>query len=254
MGMDCVAYKVAVCGVEPLRQLYRHEAHCQIIHDSALPRGFADAYLIHIHGRIAGYGGVWTKYDPGRLFEFYSLPAYRALARPMFESLLAASNATQLEAQTNMPRMFELFNAYALNVVEEKILFEDTRCTSLHCHDAQLRKATPDDAARIFEHQDEPVGDWVIESASEIVATGGFYCHYNPPYADIFMEVAASARGKGYGSFLVQELKRVCYESGKKPAARCSPTNIASRRTMEKAGLAVAGKLLVGAVRHNTQS
>ena len=100
----------------------------------------------------------------------------------------------------------------------------------------------------IFPHAYEPVGEWVIESDGTIVATGGFLTHYNPPYADIFMEVTEAARRQGIGSYLLQELKRVCYEAGMRPAARCNPDNLASRRTLEKAGFLPCGRLLVGEV------
>ncbi len=62
------------------------------------------------------------------------------------------------------------------------------------------------------------------------------------------MEVAEEARRQGVGSSLVQELKRVCYEAGKIPAARCDPANIASRRTLEKAGFLPCARVLVGTV------
>ena len=75
-----------------------------------------------------------------------------------------------------------------------------------------------------------------ILPAGVIVAAGGLLYHYNPPYGDIYMEVAASHRRCGYGSYLVQELKRTAYELGKIPAARCNVANEASRRTLQKAG------------------
>jgi RimJ/RimL family protein N-acetyltransferase len=82
-----------------------------------------------------------------------------------------------------------------------------------------------------------------------VVATGGFLSHYNPPYGDIYMEVAEPFRRMGFGSYLIQELKRVCCEAGKKPAARCNPDNLASRRALEKAGLLPCGHFLVGEVK-----
>ena len=88
-----------------------------------------------------------------------------------------------------------------------------------------------------------------VVGSGPVVATGGFLCHYNPPYGDIFMEVTEPARRQGIGSYLVQEVKRVCYEAGKKPAARCGPSNIASRRTLQKAGLLPCGRLLAGKIR-----
>jgi GNAT superfamily N-acetyltransferase len=232
--------------VEAMRGLYRQELNCQIIHDSFLPRGLADPYLILVDGGLAGYGAVSNKYDKGRLIEFYTLPQARPLALPMFRELLAASHATHIEAQTNNPLMLLMLYDCAKNITAENILFHDAFHTQLVCPNGVFRRAALESAEEIFPHQQEPGGDWVIEAQGSVVATGGFLCHYNPPYGDIFMEVAESARLQGYGSYLVQELKRVCYEAGKKPAARCNPDNIGSRRTLEKAGLLPCGRLLVG--------
>jgi acetyltransferase (GNAT) family protein len=233
-------------GVEALRGLYRQEANCQIIYDSFFARGLADCYLILVEGNIGGYGAVSNKYDKGRLVEFYTLPHVRRLALPMFRELLAASHATSISAQTNIPLMLMMLYDCAKNIATEKILFHDAAITQLDCKNGVFRHSEPDEAGTIFPHSQEPVGDWVIEANGAIVATGGFLCHYNPPYGDIYMEVAEPARLQGYGSYLVQELKRVCYEAGKKPAARCNPDNAGSRRTLEKAGMLPCGRLLVG--------
>jgi GNAT superfamily N-acetyltransferase len=88
----------------------------------------------------------------------------------------------------------------------------------------------------------------MIESDGVAVATGGALFHYNPPYGDLYMEVSEPYRRRGYGSYLVQELKRICYEIGKVPAARCNVANVASRKTMEKAGLLPCARILQGEV------
>lgn len=234
--------------VEAYRWLYRHELNCQIVHDSFLPRGLADAYLIEVNGRVGGYGAVANKYDKGRLIEFYALPAFRPIALPMIRKLLAESNATHLEAQTNAPLMLLMLHDCATKITAEKVLFHDSFVTNFACSKGVFRQSTPADAASTFSHQNEPPGEWIIEADGSVVATGGFLYHYNPPYGDIYMEVVEQARRQGLGSYLVQELKRVCYEAGKKPAARCDPANAASRRTLEKAGLLACGHLLVGEV------
>ena len=92
----------------------------------------------------------------------------------------------------------------------------------------------------------EPVGEWLIEVDGGIVATGGVATHYNPPYGDLFMEVDEPHRRRGYGSYLIQELKRVAYEMGKVPAARCNVANAASRATLQKAGMLPCARLLSG--------
>jgi hypothetical protein len=40
----------------PLRELYRQEMNCEIIHDSLPGRGLGDLFLIRADGRVAGSG------------------------------------------------------------------------------------------------------------------------------------------------------------------------------------------------------
>ena len=75
--------------------------------------------------------------------------------------------------------------------------------------------------------------------------------HYNRPYGDIYMAVGEAFRTRGIGTYLVQELKRVCYEGGSVPAARCSPKNVASRQTLQRAGFIPCGHILTGTVDAN---
>ena len=70
--------------------------------------------------------------------------------------------------------------------------------------------------------------------------------HYNPPYGDIYMEVAEPFRRRGLGSYLVQEIKRACRERGGIPGARCNVNNAASRKTLQKAGFVPCGNILTG--------
>jgi GNAT superfamily N-acetyltransferase len=226
--------------IEELRGLYRQEANCQIIHDSCLRRGIADSYLILVDGRVGGYGGVWNKYDPDRLMEFYTLPHLRPQALPLYRELLAAASVGSVEAQTNIPLMLLMLYDCAVNIRAENVLFHDALTTHLPCPGGLFRAAVP---------QDNKEDAWVVEAEGAIVASGGFLCHYNPPYGDIYMSVEEGARRKGYGSYLVQELKRVCYEAGRKPSARCNANNLASRLTLQKAGMLPCGRLMVGDVR-----
>jgi hypothetical protein len=48
---------------------------------------------------------------------------------------------------------------------------------------------------------------------------------------------------------LVQELKRCACELESIPRARCNPANIASRKTLQKAGLAPFAHILDGSIR-----
>jgi len=227
--------------IAPLRALYRFEANCQIVRDSILRRGFADPYLILVDGRVAGYAGIWNEHFKNRVMEFYALPKRRADTLPMFRELLAVGGATHIEAQTNMPLMNNLLYDSATNISVENILFEDGPATNLSRPSAVFGSREAD--------EEGPEGDWVIRMNGKLVAAGGVMSHYNPPYGDIYMRVIPEARRQGVGSYLVQELRHVCYELGMRPAARCDADNEASRRTLQRGGLLSCGRLLAGEVR-----
>jgi hypothetical protein len=47
---------------------------------------------------------------------------------------------------------------------------------------------------------------------------------------------------------MVQEMKKICYQTGSIPCARCSPDNSASRKTLQKAGFVPFAHILTGAL------
>jgi GNAT superfamily N-acetyltransferase len=225
--------------------------NCQIIHDSLPRRGFGNLFLLHRDGRVAGYGFVMGYHGEPKdmIQEFYVLPALRGSAPAMFRRLIEASGARRIEAQSNDVLLTLMLYDCATEITSDRILFHDALTTNLAIPGATVRRVT--DAAResMFEHKVEGVGDWLIEHDGAMLATGGIALHYNPPYGDIYMEVAEPFRRRGYGSYLVQELKRIAYEMGRRPAARCDATNAASRATLQKAGLFPCARMLSGVLR-----
>jgi RimJ/RimL family protein N-acetyltransferase len=143
-------------------------------------------------------------------------------------------------------------HALAPAVTSEKILFHDKMTTAHAPRGAVVRRASPADAAQTLSRQLDPEANWVLTLDSEIAGTGGILYHYNPPYGDIYMQIAESFRRRGLGSYMVQELKKACYSQGKVPAARCDPTNIASRKTLQKAGFVPCGTIVTGSVTNST--
>lgn len=246
--MSIEVNRVEVNDVTPLRELHRREVNCQIVHDSFPRRGLSDPYLLRVGGQVAGYGFVANKYYPDTVDEFYTFPAYRAAALPLFRALLEASGATRIRAQTNDRLLHLMLHDCATNITSEAILFEAAYATHLTCPSGVLRAATEADKARLAEAKLDVDAAWMIESDGHPVATGGVLCHYNPPYGDLYMAVHEGHRRQGYGSYMVQELKRIAYEMGKTPAARCNVDNVASRSTLQKAGMLPCGRILLGDV------
>jgi len=131
----------------------------------------------------------------------------------------------------------------------EKIIFQDKVTTAHLAEGAMLRRLTSEDEIRTSIEQRQGGGEWVLEIEGDVAATGGILFHYNRPYGDIYMEVTEKYRRRGLGSYMVQELKRACYELGAIPCARCGPANVPSRRTLQRAGFVPFAHILIGSFR-----
>jgi GNAT superfamily N-acetyltransferase len=127
-------------------------------------------------------------------------------------------------------------------------VFRDGLTTALAANGATLEPLTSDEETRLAIARRQGGGEWRLRLAGDPVATGGILFHYNEPYGDIYMEVADVFRRRGFGAYLVQELKRVAYELGSIPSARCSPDNVPSRRTLQKAGFVPYAHILNGTI------
>jgi GNAT superfamily N-acetyltransferase len=239
--------------LRPWRDLYRHEMNCQIVCDSLHARpNWTQEYWLQLGDTRVGYGSVvlagpWEG-DP-TLFEFYVLPTHRSRAFDLFETLLADSGVHKIHAQSNDNLLTPMLHTFASDVRSEAILYHDRLTTSFAPPGALFRKTMESDAARSGPALKLSTEEWLIETAGDIAAKGGVLFHYNRPYGDVYMEVAEPYRGRGLGTYLVQELKRVCYEQGSIPAARCNTDNVASRKTLQKAGFVPCGHRLNGTVR-----
>ncbi len=250
--MELSAKAASLQDILPWRDLYREEMNCQIVHDSLHSRkGWTESYLLLAGGAAAGYGsmavgGPW-KGKP-TVFEFYVLPHHRSRVFDLFGALLTASGAATIETQSNDTLLSVMLHTFAHTVTSEKILFHDKLTTAHLPPEVIFRRATPDDTRQMLQQLLDSDAKWVVVVEGAIAAAGDILFHYNRPYGDIYMKVGEPFRRRGLGSHLVQELKRVCYEQGSVPAARCNPANVASRKTLQKAGFVPCGHILTGSV------
>ena len=250
--MELSAKPASLEGILPWRDIYRLEMSCQIIHDSIHSRsGWTQEYALFAGSVAVGYGsiaiaGPWK--EKPTVYEWYVVPQYRSRMFDLFSVLLTASGAATIETQSNDTLLTVMLHTFTQTVISESILFHDKLTTAHSPSGAIVRRTTADDAARLLAHELDSDADWVVEAEHKVVAAGGVLFHYNRPYGDIYMKVAEPFRRRGFGSYLVQELKRICYEQGNVPAARCNTTNIASRKTLQKAGFVPCGHILSGQV------
>lgn len=238
--------------VLPFREQQRAELDCQLVHDSLHRRpDWTMTYALELGGTVVGFASVavdgpW-KGQP-TLFEFYVQPADRMRGFDLFEAMLSAASPPRMEVQSNDTMLAVMLHTYARNVVSEKIVFHDKLKTLLPANGATLRCKTPMDEIRAQIERRQGGPEWEVELGGSAVGRGGLLFHYNRPYGDIHMEIDEPFRGRGLGSWLVQELKREAYHLGAVPGARCNPGNIASRRTLQKAGFVPCAHILAGSL------
>jgi GNAT superfamily N-acetyltransferase len=250
--MSLEVHHVELREIEPMRDIYRHEMNCQIIHDSIHTRpGWTHEYLIMVGGAKAGYGSVavagpWQAKPT--VYEYFLLPQHRQHLFDAFGALLTAGGTTEIETQSNDVLLTVMLHAFAPTVASESILFHDKVTTAHTLSDAHFRRATLEDAQQMVQQELDAGARWLVSVGGGVAAAGDILFHYNRPYGDIYMAVGPSFRRRGIGTYLVQELKRVCYEGGSVPAARCNPKNIASRQTLQRAGFVPCGHILTGTV------
>ena len=235
-----------------VRTRYRQEMNCQIVKDSIHTRpGWAKTYALGLDETLVGFGtvavaGPWK--DKPTILEFYVLPHYRSRAFDLFEAFLEASQARLIEIQSSDPLLAVMLHTYARDVWSEAIVFRDGFTTSLPANGAVLQPLTPDEEVRasIAERQGGP--EFTLQVDGKPAGKGGILSNYNPPYGDVYMDIEEPFRGRGLGSYLVQELKRIAYDIGSIPAARCNRDNRASRKTLQKAGFVPYAHILNGAI------
>jgi GNAT superfamily N-acetyltransferase len=243
--MKASVLKSELSQILPFREQYLAEMNCQIRYNACHERGWTDSWLLLLDDRTVGYGSIRGREieDRDTVFEFFLPDQYRTSAGDLFRELLTASHAEFIECQSNDRTLTNLLFEFSSRIISDVVLFSDAVATDYQ-FPGVVRPRTESDV--IFEHKTVPVGNYVFDSGGDVIATGGFLLHYNLPFADLHMEVREDCRGRGAGTFLLQEVKKACYGAGRVPAARCGLANKASRATLLKAGLCQSGFMLAG--------
>src|SRR5436305_15076278 len=103
-----------------------------------------------------------------------------------------------------------MLHTFAPAVSSGAILFHDKLTTTRAVPDAIFRRVSPEDAPQVARHELDSEATWVVAIGDAVAAAGDVLFHYNRPYGDIYMKVAEPFRRRGIGSYLAQEVQRVC--------------------------------------------
>ena len=90
------------------------------------------------------------------------------------------------------------------------------------------------------------MGDiFVLLSGESVLGTGVIGSKdFEHPYVDIGMCVNEAYRKKNIGTYMITKLREECHKQGWIPGASCKSDNVASRKTLEKAGMISKDRLL----------
>lgn len=244
--MELKVIRTEIEAIQGLRAVFLWENHFEFVYNKCHENGWADTWLFLIDGKKAGYGSVWgadKREDRDAIFEFYLIRPFRKMANVIFEEFCNISGATLIECQSNDKLLSSMLYTFAQNINAEAILFEDDFQSDLFIPGVIFRR----EAGAITNEYE--AGGYFLDLNGEIVASGGLMLNYNKPYADIYMEVKEPFRRKGFGSLIIQELKKESYLMERVPAARCNINNQASKATLLKAGFKVCGAILKGEIK-----
>jgi GNAT superfamily N-acetyltransferase len=238
--------------VQNVRTRYRQEMNCQLVKDSIHTRaGWAMTYALGLDDILVGFGtvavaGPWK--DKPTILEFYVLPDHRSRAFDLFEAFVEASGARLMEIQSNDTVLAVMLHTYARDIWSEAIVFRDGFTTALPANGAVLQPLTSVEEVRASMAERQGGPEFLLHVDGQPAGKGGILFHYNPPYGDVYMDIEEPFRGRGLGSYLVQELKRQAYDIGSIPAARCNRDNRPSRKALLKAGFIPYAHILNGAI------
>jgi GNAT superfamily N-acetyltransferase len=255
--------------VQRLRELFQREVNDIFLTERGFWWGWYEAHLIRCQGRAIGYGLVEVETDYRQLMEFYLLPVYRPDARAVQEQVLRQLSVTHMQTDTRREFQTLLFYDFCEQITAHDLFFRDRFSTHCEFPGLTFRRAANGDSAALFPVLHGPGGApfemeseeelrewissglrWLLLDGAAVVGVGALFEDFNRPFAEVGMMVSPPFRRRGYGTFILQELKKECYRIGLTPASRCAWDNEASRRSHDRSGFLLSGRQLLGVVKN----
>lgn len=223
--------------------------------DSYYERNLQQAahFLVLADGQVAALAALR---DDVLITMFSVAPSWQHLGPEMFDHFRQSTNAREALTPSSDEGFLILALGSQRSVAVQAFAFERNRPVPTHAiAPVTLTTATANDADRIrehagdfFENVEALIEGQVLRLAclnDELVGMGIIERHtYRPDCASIGMFVREDRRGKGVGTAIIANLIAECDRQRLTPLAGCAADNTASRRTLERAGLAATGRLL----------
>jgi GNAT superfamily N-acetyltransferase len=207
----------------------------------------AQYFKIDFDSDWVGYACISTNKT---LWQFYLLKTAWIHGQEIFRALIDQGYVKAAECISFDYLLMSLCMDFHKTACCSAYVFRDDTDVDYHLSsigDIHLRKAKEDD----FDILSEISGDFfynledhiqkeevmMFYSGEELLGAGTckkIFCSLN--YYDIGMVVADKHRNKGIGTLIVTQMKKYCYDHELIPVCGCWYLNLASKRTLEKAG------------------
>lgn len=215
---------------------------------------------ISIANEMIGYACVDKE---GQLLQFYIVQEYLSEGEAIFRLFLEKLNIKQGMVGTNNPTFLSL----ALNRVKKMevntLLFKKTLDVTIAEKEGTLRKAQEGDTTRIVDFCHYSIGApkmwlemyiggliangevYILEKAGDIIGTCEVRKNVTAPtYVDIGMIVSPDYRKRGYGTYLLDQAKKIAIELGLTPICSCEKENLGSLKAIHNCGFRSTYQLL----------
>lgn len=184
------------------------------------------------------------------ILEYYLEKKYLHLQTQIFLHLIQSKAITSAWVKTFDPLLLKMAHMFGQKNSVIGFLFRDSNSTDLKLKsDLVFKKASLKDMDLVeafkwdfFESQEEleyffNEGTYLFYLKDEFVGIGTIMnIHKYKPFCDIGMCVKPEFRKMGLGAQIVLQLKNHCFKKNLKPICGCAFENVASRKTLEKAG------------------
>lgn len=218
--------------------------------------GFSQCYEIEMDEEIVGHCTI--KKDK-RLVQFCVYKDYFTNASEILKHLINEGIVESAGVSTKEPEFLAVCLDHQKKVHVDGYLFSDTE--KGYEFDEKLkainfRLAVDNDIKEIKDKCDIAFDGYyegliqkdqlfVLYNGDDLMGIGEFRrIKTHDSYGDIGMIVAEKHRRKGVGTYIINRLREHCHKNNLKALASCDVNNIASRKTLEKAGLTANHRII----------
>ncbi len=212
-------------------------------------------YLVGNADRPVGYAVV----NSGVVVEFFLSADHLPTMPAMFQAVLDTTGARRAVCKTFDPSMLTAAASRPATISTTGFLFRRVDKSLALKHGVHARLATRDDVDSVLRMHD---GFFTDRDEIERYVRNSYLFVYESSIGDLLgcgiltrvidgldgidvgMVVAAEHRRRGLGVHILSDLKRRCLDAGLRPIAGCRADNVASRRSLERAGFTSAHSLV----------